>query len=64
HVTYLVVYAPSDDERVGTKQEFYEELEEILTGIGQIRENNVRGFQRENRTAVEQQSLGTTRRRP
>ncbi|KAL3275031.1 hypothetical protein HHI36_019803, partial [Cryptolaemus montrouzieri] len=31
-------YAPSDDESVGRKQEFYGELEEILTGIGQNRE--------------------------
>ncbi|KAL3285655.1 hypothetical protein HHI36_000187 [Cryptolaemus montrouzieri] len=34
----ILTYAPSDDERVGTKQEFYEELEEISTGIGQNRE--------------------------
>ncbi|KAL3281945.1 hypothetical protein HHI36_005148 [Cryptolaemus montrouzieri] len=38
NVTFVVSYAPSDYEEVGTKQEFYEELKEILTGIGQNRE--------------------------
>ncbi|KAL3266372.1 hypothetical protein HHI36_010549 [Cryptolaemus montrouzieri] len=56
NVTFVVAYAPSDDERVGTKQEFYEELEEILTGIGvQSSKNEVRRLiKREKKNAWDQ----------
>lgn len=38
NVTVIAAYAPSDDERVATKQEFFEKMEETVANIGNDRE--------------------------